>query len=145
LTTASHEVNDDGTALVDELYPDERWPRGHPPSMVTPPTPPSDKVPVEGQQGNDTLYLVLGVVLGVMVIVLLIFVVMCGMRQVHQRKQMGTLSMSLSLRERCLLSLPIVYGIRVTCLLYDNNDMLCLSRSGNGEWQVLRDGSNDAA
>lgn len=107
LATASHEVNDDGTALVDESYPDERWPRGHPPSMVTPPTPPSDKVPVEGQQGNDTLYLVLGVVLGVMVIVLLIFVVMCGMRQVHQRKQMGTLLMSLSLRERCLLSLPI--------------------------------------
>lgn len=93
IVAASHEVNDDGTVVVDEFHPEDRWSSSRnniiPPALATPPSSSNDKVPVEGQKGNDTLYLVLGVVLGVMVIVLLIFVVMCGTRQVHQRKRMG--------------------------------------------------------
>lgn len=92
---ASHEVNDDGTVVVDEFHPEDRWsvPRHVAPALATPPTHSGDRAPLEGSlQGSDTLYLVLGVALGVMVIVLLIFVVMCGMRQAHHRSRMGMLS-----------------------------------------------------
>ena len=102
IVSASHEVNDDGH-IVGDYDPSDRWsssisnnkgplitPPNKVPPLITPPTQTiGDRAPVEGQQGNDTLYLILGIVLGVMVIVLLIFVVMCGMRQVNQRKRMG--------------------------------------------------------
>ncbi len=42
------------------------------------------------QSSSEMLYMILGVVLGVMMLLLIIFMVMCGWKQRQQRRMMGT-------------------------------------------------------
>ena len=44
------------------------------------------------QSSSEMLYMILGIVLGVMMLLLIIFMVMCGWKQRQQRRMMGKLT-----------------------------------------------------